>query len=817
LKTETNKNKNENNTLIQAYGLTKTFGYTTAVSELDLIVEKGEVLALIGANGAGKSTLKNLICGIFPPDKGELYVDGQQIDLNHYSPFLAKQLGIRAVHQELSLCKNLSVYENFYVENRQEFRGKFFWWRKKARDLSHHAITSIFPTSKIDVDAILGSLSIAQQQMVEIARALFDSKAKLIILDEPTSSLPIEETNHLLNYIKNYKDKEKSFVFVSHRLQEVMDIAHHVLIMQNGKELHKCDIDSTSIEDMVEKMSGEVIQKAPIQSIATTNEITTRTSIEFSNYSSGMLKNIDCKLSGGQIVGITGLEGNGQLEFLKEIFYSSKKKLQPNNLNISGKVVYIAGDRKKEGIFPLWSISDNTIITDAASKPFFSLLKRGYISSLVNKWNNRLKTKSRSYGDLITSLSGGNQQKVLIARALASEADIILLDDPTKGVDVKTKEELYVIFQEAAANGKLIIWRSSDDEELVYCTNLIVMGDGKILGEFDQKDFQRTDMLKLTFGAIGKKKVDVEVKKKKLNFLFLFALIATVVLYFTCGMLSPAVFSKFGFELLAIGFTPFIFGALAQTFIIGLGHIDLSVGAFMGLINVVCATLLFDTPLLGFLVLIALLLAYSLMGLLVCWRSIPPIVITLSMSFVWTGLAYVLQDVPGGTVPSWMVTLFNFNNPILQGVILWMFVFVGIAVYIYRSRYGTVLRGFGNNESAMINSGWSKYRAYWLTYLIAGCFAFMGGVAESAIIVASDINAMSTYTLLTVAAVIIGGGYFSGGVVTHVGAVLGSVILTLVSILLGLFRVSTDYTATIQGFVLITILSLRLFQKEKTQ
>ena len=123
--------------------------------------------------------------------------------------------------------------------------------------MSHHAITSIFPTSKIDVDAILGSLSIAQQQMVEIARALFDSKAKLIILDEPTSSLPIEETNHLLNYIKNYKDKEKSFVFVSHRLQEVMDIAHHVLIMQNGKELHKCDIDSTSIEDMVEKMSGK--------------------------------------------------------------------------------------------------------------------------------------------------------------------------------------------------------------------------------------------------------------------------------------------------------------------------------------------------------------------------------------------------------------------------------------------------------------------------------------------------------------------------------------------------------------------------------
>ena len=281
--------------------------------------------------------------------------------------------------------------------------------------------------------------------------------------------------------------------------------------------------------------------------------------------------------------------------------------------------------------------------------------------------------------------------------------------------------------------------------------------------------------------------------------------------------LSPSIFTKFGVELLAVGFTPFIFAALAQTFAIGLGHIDLGVGAFMGLVNVVCATILDQNNALGILCLLGLLLVYSCMGLIIYWRGVPPIIVTLGMSFVWTGMAYVLQDVPGGHVPEWMVHLFNANNPVLQGILIWLILFIILAILIYRSRYGTVMRGFGNNDTAMRNSGWSKARAYWATYLIAGIFAMMGGIAQSAITGASDVNASATYTMLTVAAVIIGGGYFSGGVVTHVGAVFGGISLTMVSVLLGLLKVSTDYTATIQGLVLILILSFRLLRKEKLQ
>lgn len=237
----------------------------------------------------------------------------------------------------------------------------------------------------------------------------------------------------------------------------------------------------------------------------------------------------------------------------------------------------------------------------------------------------------------------------------------------------------------------------------------------------------------------------------------------------------------------------------------------------MGLVNVICATILDQSTGLGLLCLAGLIIAYSCMGLVIYLRDVPPIIVTLGMSFVWTGIAYVLQDVPGGHVPEWMVHIFNFNNPILQGVLVWLVLFIVAAIFIYRSRYGTALRGFGNNENAMRNSGWSKAKAYWTTYMIAGTFAAMGGIAQSVITGASDVNASATYTMLTVAAVIIGGGYFSGGVVTHIGAVFGGISLTMISVLLGLLKVSTDYTATIQGLVLIIILSLRLIRKEKLQ
>lgn len=802
---------------LEAKDLLKVYGPTTAVNHLSINIYKGEVLALVGGNGAGKSTLTKILSGVVNANQGSISIKGEKINLDKYTPGIARTKGIRVVHQELSLCKNLTVYENFYIEQYQRFDKKNTQWRKQAREMAKVALDKVFPGHGIDVNSGLATLSIAQQQMVEIARATSDPDVEMMVLDEPTSSLPAEQTQQLQEYIKKSAREEGiAYVYISHRLKEIMYLADYIYIMQNGSEKYQCPIAETNEDDIVERMGdGGIGGKTAEQFVAP--ELNKNTSVKLNKYTSKTLKDISKEMYGGEIIALTGLEGNGQLELLQEIFFQSNKK--KSGIEITGKVAYVAGDRKKEGIFPLWSITDNTIISKISDGRLFSPISMGDSASIVDKWNQRLKTKCASSEDLITSLSGGNQQKVLIARALAVDADIILLDDPTRGVDIGTKLELYEVFRQAAKEGKLVIWRTSDDAELEYCTRLMVMNSGTIAGEFNRDEFDHSSMLKIAFKNDGKKEATIEKKVKKVRTpkLYFFSLIATVILYCVCGVMSHAIFTKFGMELLAVGFAPFIFAALAQTFVVGLGHIDLSVGAFMGLINVICATVLDTSTGLGIVCLLGLLLAYSCMGVVIYWRGVPPIIVTLGMSFVWTGVAYVLQDVPGGHVPDWILNIFNANNPLLQGVLIWLIIFIIIAILFYRSRYGTVLRGYGNNESAMRNSGWSKLKAYWVTYLVAGVFAMMGGIAQSAITSASDVNASSTYTMLTVAAVIIGGGYFSGGVVTHLGAVFGGISLTMISVLLGLLKVSTDYTATIQGLVLIIILSMRLIRKEKLQ
>ena len=285
-----------------------------------------------------------------------------------------------------------------------------------------------------------------------------------------------------------------------------------------------------------------------------------------------------------------------------------------------------------------------------------------------------------------------------------------------------------------------------------------------------------------------------------------------IVIYGICASRSPLLLSSYGVQLMVTGFAALMLCALSQTFIIGLSHVDLGVGNFCGLVNVLCCTLLFDKPLVGMIALAAALAAYPLMGYVIQKRNVPAIIVTLGASFVWNGLALSLQSMPGGTCPGWMRSLLYTETPFLNVICFWLIVLLIVAILVYRSRYGTVLRGFGNNESAMINSGWSRKKAYMAIYLLAGIFAMLAGFCTSAINNASDASASSTYTMLAVASVIIGGGYFSGGVVTHFGAVCGAVSLTMISVLLGLFKVSTDYTASIQGLVLILILSLRLLK-----
>lgn len=812
-----NKNPNiqaENKPFLELKDIVKVYGTTTANDHISLQINKSDVLGLVGANGAGKSTLMRVISGVSEPDKGSMTFDGRTIDWKKFSPVEASKLGIRVAYQELSLCDNLKVYECFYVELNELFK-KTLGWRKKAIKIAEEQLNKVFPGNGIDTRKELAELSIAQQQMVEIARAFADPNLKLLVLDEPTSSLPVEQTRQLLDYVKIKADEGITFIYITHRLFEIMDVTNRVYVLRNGKIVSSCATTETEENMLIDEMSGNAGDETEQSETAKTIEqceLNKDVYVKCEHLSKGMLNDVNCSMYGGEIIGISGLEGNGQKNLLHAIFErpgSLRKRIARK-----GSIAYVTGDRKTEGIFPLWSIADNVAITSLMRSPLFKVNSPRKIVEKSSHWYNKLKVKGESPRASITSLSGGNQQKVLIARALLADAEIIILDDPTRGVDVETKRQLYEVFIEAAAAGKLIIWYSSDDAELGICSRVLVMRYGSIIGTLNHEEISKDSIIEASFKATDNKKEHLEKKKGlNLNLSILTPIVAMVAIYTACGLIHKSTFTLFGAELLISGSLPLILAALSQTYIIGVSHVNLSIGNYMGLISVLAATILYEKPMLGAVLIIMAWIAYGLMGMLICKLNIPAVIVTLGFSFVWYGAALVLQSIPGGHAPTWLISMFNNKTIGLPNVLIILIVATIAAAMIYRSKYGTVLRGFGNKPEAMVRSGWNMYSAIFSIYMISGFFAVLGGLSFTALTFSADASSMDSYTLLTVASVVLGGGALNGGRVSHVGTVFGAITLSLVTILLGFLRVSSDFTASVQGLLLILILSMRLLRK----
>ncbi len=803
-------------------GLRKAYGPTVAVDGVDLDVAPGEVIGLVGANGAGKSTLMRILSGVTAPEEGSLVVAGSTARPGHYGPTRAATLGVRVVYQELSLATNLTVYENFYVEQSQRFRG-LQRWRHRAREVARASLDAVFPGNGIDEGATVSGLTIAQQQMVEIARATSDLQLRVLILDEPTSSLGAEQSEQLHRYLAARRAQGVSFVFISHRLSEVLRISGRILVMRNGALVWTGAAAGALEAELVERMSGgrpgaqaeDVIAATPVAGVAPTPAGAARAGLVLEGLRTDVLRGLSLDLSGGQMVGLAGLDGSGQRELLRAIF--SPPRGAGHAVRRHGRVAFVTGDRKKEGIFPLWSIASNMDITAQAARPIAALTRPAAALAQVRHWYHRLAVKGDGVDAGITSLSGGNQQKVLIARALMADADVILLDDPTRGVDIGTKRQLYALFAEAAREGKLIVWYSTEDEELAICDRVFVLRFGQFVSELARQDATKERIIQASFSneaAASRPARDGTDRRRSLLGNTGIPLAAMVLVYLLSGLLSPAVFSGFGLGLLVGGAIPLVLAALAQMFVIGLSQVDLGVGAFMGLVNVLGATTLQKNPPLGVACLAAGLALYAGMGALIHYRRIPAIIVTLGASFVWTGVAYTLQSMPGGQAPPWLVSVFAFELPLVPQVVVIALAVTLLAHLLHRSRYGTVLRGFGNNPLSMQRSGWSPARAFMVGYLLAGLFALLGGLAITAITTGSDANATGSYTLLTVAAVVMGGGALTGGVVYPFGALFGAITLSLIGSLLGFLDVSSSYVAAVQGFILLLILALRLLRKE---
>jgi ribose transport system ATP-binding protein len=805
----------ERENLFTLHSVQKRYGATNALRGVSLNVNRGEVIGLIGANGAGKSTLTRILSGVTLPDSGELFHDGHPIDVAAYSPRVASRLGIRVVYQELSLCTNLSVLENFWVEQHVASVGGF-GWRKRALANTQRALDDVFPGHDIDARARLGKLSISQRQMIEICRAVTMKDLRLLILDEPTSSLGAVQTAQLMAQIATLIKRRVSVLFISHRLGEILGVANRIVVMQDGAKVWEGPNANLDQRTLVEKMIGERwdaperSDSASIQNKSVGNEVYLRTS----QLSSEGLTNINAEFRSGELVGIAGLDGNGQREFLRALFFT--RGTTKGTVQKTGRLAYVTGDRKKEGVFPMWPIFDNMTIVEINKAPLFGKLDLRGLTAKVWKWYSNLSIKAQGPRAAILSLSGGNQQKVLVARALLADADVVILDDPTKGVDVGTKEQMHQLFKIAAKNGKLLIWYSTEDEELVRCSRVLVFRYGQIVAELKNGVISKDKIIEASFQGeqLADRTENQRKTAKRMANEILIPLGAMLSVFFLSGALQPAVLSQFGVDLLVKASIPLVFAALAQMYIIGLSHIDLGVGAYMGLVGVLCATILREHLGLGLGLIIVTMVGYGVMGALIYLRSIPSVVVTMGMSFVWMGIGYLLQPGPGGQPPGWLINAFNVHLIVPESVLI--VIAAGLLAFLfYRSGYGTVLRGFGNNPVAVERSGWSSLKAHVTAYIIASFFSVIGGIAMTAASAGSDINATASYTLLTVAAVVIGGSELIGGVVSPFGAVIGAITLSLVGALVGFLRLDSSYVTAVQGGLLIAILAFRLLRKSE--
>jgi ribose transport system ATP-binding protein len=801
----------ERTPIVSLKAIVKAYGPTVANAGIDLTIRAGDVIGLVGGNGAGKSTLMKILCGGTQPDSGEIAFDGKVVDTSDYGPADAQKQGVRMVHQELSLCANLSVAENFYLETPEGTRA-LPGWRSRYRVQAAKALAGVFENPGIDPDAEIGHLSIGERQMVEIARAAETSGVRLVVLDEPSSSLDQERSRQLRAYIRRQSAAGIAIIFISHKLQEVIDIATRIVVLRNGALAWTGDATEASIEKLVQLMGGNV--QAARGSGERRAVASGRTVIRLSGALTETLGR-DIEIREGEIIGLAGLEGNGQKELLHAIFAP-----RGQDVTCEAGASFIAGDRAKEGVFALWDVLSNISIGRISSRQPLAHISDETERRAVLDPAAKLRLAESRLSSNILELSGGNQQKALVARALVADQPVILLDDPTRGVDVATKQDFYRICNTIVAEGRTLVWLSTEDAELLAADRVLVFSHGKIVGELVGEGITERAIVATSFVHPDDQQAKDSLKTKKTGSLGRLVINATpfvslAVVIAIMASINPAVTSVFGIDLLLMPALSLVLVAVAQMFVIGGSEIDLGVGAFAGLISVLSATLLYDQPAYGALAIIMALIAYAGLGLLIEARKIPAIVVTLGASFIWIGIGYSMQPTPGGTSPDWLSALVGWSIGALPTSIILILGVAAIAIFIDRMPLGVTLRGFGANPAAMVKSGWKPARYALIRYVIAGLFAGVAGLSLTAINTASDINSGNSYTLLSVAAVVMGGSSLIGGIISPAGVVAGAITLSLIGALLGVIDVSSDYNVATQGLLLIVLLAFRSLVAER--
>lgn len=496
--------KNEN--FIQFKDITKTFPGVKALSDISFSIKKGEIHSLCGENGAGKSTLINLCGGVFQPDNGTILINGEEKKI--LSPSISKELKIAIVYQEVPLCKNLSVAANIFLGSDAKTKNGVLDWK-----LMNSETKKLLDMFNLDFEPtkLVKDLTLAEQSLVQIAKQIY-KEPEFLILDEPTSSLSNNQKDILFTILKKIrKERGTTILYVSHRLEEVFEICDTITVFKDGTYVDTVKTSDINPDKLINMMVGRNITETAYDGSKKVGD----TVLEVKNFSNHKtFDGINLALKKGEIIGLSGFQGAGRTEFARALFGLDPKDTGETFINgkkvnikdpvtaIKNGIGMISENRRDEGIVPLMSVKDNIIMVSLKKISDNNILNRKKIGDLVKKYVKMLNIKISNSGQAIQNLSGGNQQKAIIARWLAEDPKILICDEPTRGIDVGAKAEIHSLLVELAKNGISIIMISSELPELLsVCDRIIVMYEGRITGEIKHDEATEERIMKLASNA----------------------------------------------------------------------------------------------------------------------------------------------------------------------------------------------------------------------------------------------------------------------------------------------------------------------------
>lgn len=799
-------------------GITKHFGAITALTEVSVEFRPGEVHAILGENGAGKSTLMNIITGVLQPSSGSIEVGGQRIV--PMTPERAANLGISISYQHPAVLDDLSVLENLRVAlPHAVFEGgpPQAVARRMLDDVGLH----------VPLKARAESLTVPQKHLLEIAKA-FATRPKVLILDEPTAALDQDATEMLFERIRGLASKGSSVIYITHRLAELRQIADRVTVLRDGRYQGSAQVADVTDEDLLRMIVGRSLASAfPPKS----GDAAPPINFTVAGLTGKGFRDVSFEVGRGQIIGIAGVDGNGQAELMRALAgllsWDGRITLNGRTLgaaDVQDMAAYMPSDRHSEGLAQDLTVRENATFTALDRFATAGILSRPKELAEVRATFGSLAVKTPGIDARISALSGGNQQKVVMARALMSRPGFIIADQPTQGVDVGARFEIYRILREVSQMGTPVIVNSSDAAELEgLCDVVVVMSRGSVAQVLRGTDVTEEEIVAAAVKAethvegIG----DVATSGQKTGGGFralvqndnatavpLAAVVVLLALYiFGQNSNYLSFFNVSNILLLA---TALGFIAMGQTIALLMGGIDLSVGPLAGFLVVVASFFINDgqspsTIALGFgLMFAGAIVVGTINGCLIRFANFTPIAATLAMYIGLQGMSFVLRDGPGGYINFGVMDWLTWKlGPIPVAFIVLVLVALSAETILRRRRSGWQLRAVGSEEDSARRLGIRIDRVIVAGYIAVSLLTACGAIMLMAQIGVGDPQQGISYTLSSVTAVVLGGTSLRGGRGTFIGTVLGAVLLTEVLNAVSFLGLSQTYQYVYQGLLIL--------------